>query len=109
MGQGSLVRGQGSLDSRPRVRDQGHKSGVSVKDHRSQIRGQESWVKSQWSIFVVRCHLSEVTGQRPLVIDQGSLVKGHWSVVNRDFFLCVCVFFLGSRLPYTYTELHHAT
>ena len=104
-GQWSVITGQGSLDSRSRVRDQGHGSGVTdtgqgtqIKRHRSRAIGQESVVKGHWSRVMVRGHLSEVTGQRSPAIGQwsrvtgqrsgvtgqshGSLVKSHWSVVK---------------------------
>ena len=44
---GSRVRGHWSLDSSSRVRDQGHGSGVTVKDPRSEVKKHRSWVKSQ--------------------------------------------------------------
>ena len=88
-GQRSVVTDQGLLDTRPRVRDQGHGSGVTVtgqrsqvKRHRSRVMGQESVVKVQWPRVIAREHWSEIIGQRSLVSGQGSLVKGHSSVVK---------------------------
>ena len=92
IGQGSLIRGHWSLDSRSLVRDQSHRIGVTVRDHRSEVKRHRSRVSGQGSVSrvsvqgswsgvtgqrsVVKFHWSEVTSQ-----SQESLVKGHWSTI----------------------------
>ena len=71
-----------SLDPRPRVRDQGHESGVTVTGHGSQVRGQEAQVKDHASRIRGQGSEVRITGQRSRVTGQESLVKGHWSGVT---------------------------